>query len=281
MVSEEGENDEVLTTKPEDATEFIELRSGGCAGIDEVGWSVKLGTNLPADELLEKVEELRQQLLAKGDVKKVRNALKICGISKSEELIASVKRYNFDSQGITFTVDNYDSWMKLASGNGTIDDARYLVHEIAEVEELKRIQQQTDFDFIGSSLKNMTRTKRQQWQADFDRYYMESHCKALEVEYDFIAKQVSVATNDKVSISRNEAAAIDPSRDEARSYMLVDGSTLETHKNFTNWQLCGNKQVQLNRSQRIRLKFTINPTLSELVRAVKQLKINYLYNTYL
>jgi hypothetical protein len=113
----------------------MELHSGGCAGFDEIGWIDKLGTNLSPDELQAKVEHLRQQLLENSDVKKVRSAVIKCGISEKEQLIALVKRYNFNSPGISFTPDNYYSWTKIANGKGTINDARYLVHEIAEVKE--------------------------------------------------------------------------------------------------------------------------------------------------
>ncbi|WP_272819098.1 hypothetical protein [Scytonema hofmannii] len=39
MVSQGAGKDEVLET----ATEVVQLRSGGCAGIDEIGWSHTLG----------------------------------------------------------------------------------------------------------------------------------------------------------------------------------------------------------------------------------------------
>lgn len=276
MVSKGAEEDEVLATEAEHATEVVELRSGGCAGIDEIGWSKKLGANLLSDELQSKVEHLRQQLLGNNsDVKKVRDALKNYDISVNEQLIALVKRYNFDSPGISFTPDNYDSWTRVANQKGTINDMRYLVHEIEEVEELKRIQQQTGFDFIGTKRDEMTRRQKQQWEADFDTYYRQAHSKALEAEYDFIAKQVSVATNSSIFIQRNVAAAIDPNRDEARLYMLVNGLPLEAHHNFSNWQMRGNETAELTRKQRMHLRITINPTLAELVRAVKQIKLNY------
>jgi hypothetical protein len=279
MVSKGVDEDEVLGTSAEQATEAVEIHSGGCAGIDEIGWSNNLGTSLSFDKLQAKVEHLRQQLLEKSDVKKVKNTLikceVKCDISKNEQVIALVKRYNFDSPGITFTPDNYNSWMRLANGKCTISDVRYLVHEIAEVEELRRIQQQTGFDFMGTSQDNMTRKRKQQWKTDFEKYYKQAHSKALEAEYDFIADQVSVATNGKISISRTVAAAIDPNRDEARLYMLVEGVPLEEHSNFSDWQLRSKETADINRNQRIRLRFTRNPTLAELVRAVKEIKLNY------
>lgn len=277
MVRKGVEEDEVLETETEHINEVLVLPSGSCAGIYEIHWSRKLGANLSPDELQSKVEHLRQQLLGNNsDVRKVRNALINCGISVNEQSIALVKRYNFDSRGIYFTPDNYDSWIRLAHGKGTINDARYLTHEIEEVEELRRIQQQTGFDFIGTRTDEMTGRQKRQWQADFDTYYRQAHSKALEAEYDFLAKQVSNATNGKISISRLVAAAIDLDRDEARLYMLVDGILLEEHSNFSDWQLRGKETAEITRNQRIRLGFTRNPTIADLLREVKQIKLNSL-----
>lgn len=279
MVSRGAEEGE-LNAGTEVADKTFELRSGGCAGTDESGWGHKLreelGRELSEDELKAKVEELRQQLLHKQDVKNVRNALKSCGVSESEEIIDLVKRYNFDSSGIRFNPDNYDSWRKLANDKGTINDARYLVHEIAEVKELERIKQEKKFDYMGKDKENMTRRQKGQWEEDFDNYYMQAHSKALEAEYEFIAKQVLVTTNGIISISRMVAAAVDPTRKEACIFMLVDGVVLGQHQNFSTWLSRGEETVQLNRNQRLRLKLRVNPTLAELVRAVKQKKISEL-----
>lgn len=101
-------------------------------------------------------------------------------IRVARTILRAVKRYNFDSQGIGFRYDNYTSWRRLATGSGTIGDAAYLVHEIAEVEELQRIQRQTAFDFMGRNIDALPREERQQWPSDFDRYYRAAHSKALE-----------------------------------------------------------------------------------------------------
>lgn len=278
MASNENEKDN-LEPGTDVTSETLELSSGGCAGIDEPGWSHKfgeLGIELTPDELEVRVQYLRQQLLQNPDVKNVRDALRNCGVSEREDIIKLVKRYNFDSPGILFTPDNYDSWRKLANNDGTINDARYLVHEIAEVKELERIKQQKQFDYMGKGMKSMTRRQKQEWAIDFKIYYMQAHSKALEAEYEFIANQVSVATNGMISISRIVAAAVDPNRDEARAFMLVDGIVLEKHPNFSIWQQRGEETLQLNRNQRLKLKLLANPTLVELVRVVKQKRISQL-----
>lgn len=280
MVSRGAEEGE-LKAGTEVATETVELRSGACVEIDESGWGHRLrselGRELSKDELETKVQYLREQLLQNPDVRNVRDALRSCGISESEEIIKLVKRYNFDSPGINFNPDNYYSWRRLASNDGTINDARYLVHEIAEVREFERIKQEKNFDYMGKGKESMTRRQKVQWEADFPYYYMQAHRKALEAEYDFMAKQVSIATNGIISISRIVAAAIDPTREEARIFMLVDGIPLEEHQNFSTWQQrCEESIPLLSRKQRLRLNLRTNSTLAELVRAVKQKKISEL-----
>lgn len=263
-----GSADEIPEAGAEHISEVSEGYSGGCANIDEFSWRQKLGYDLTNDELKEKVEQIRHRLLRSRDIKKVKNALQDCGIVVNDQLVNLVKRYNFDSLGITFTFDNYEAWTKLASGNGTIDDVRYFVHEMTEIKEL----QQTGFDFMGASWDNMTRKQKQQWNSDFEHYYMQAHSKALEAEYDFIAQQVCAVVNDNI-ISRIVAATIDPNRKEARLYMLVDGVPLEQHLNFMSWQQQGNQIVELNQRTREKLRLYQNPTLSELVGAVKRLKL--------
>jgi hypothetical protein len=108
----------------------------------------------------------------------------------------------------------------------------------------------------------MTRRQKQEWAIDFKIYYMQAHSKALEVEYEFIANQVSIATNGMISISRIIAAAVDPNRDEGRAFMLVDGVVLEKHPNFSTWLSRGKEIFQLNRNQRLKLKLLANPTLT-------------------
>jgi hypothetical protein len=266
----------VDTTKGTDPTAEVATRhGGGRAGIGEWGWRQKEEySSLSQKELQEKVEELRHQLLQRKDIGRVKNALVDFGIPADDQLIAAVKRYNFDSKGIGFMADNYDCWNRLARGEGTIRDAQYLVHEMTEVRELQRIQQQTGFDFMGTNYEQMTKQQRRAWNADFERYYMQSHRKALESEYDFLAEQVSAATNGRVEIPRNVVASVDPTRGEARSYMLVDGAPLQDHPNFNSWQQRGQETVEIGKGARERLRIrNENPTLAELVQAVKQRKL--------
>ena len=123
--------------------------SGGRAGLHEKGW-------LRAGYKRDEVEPLRQQLLRHNDVGKVQREMQKLGIRVSRTIIRAVKEYNFDSQGVGFVYGNYKAWRRLATGKGTIGDACYLIHEIAEVEELQQIKRQTGFDFMGRNFKRLS-----------------------------------------------------------------------------------------------------------------------------
>lgn len=149
------------------------------------------------------------------------------------------------------------SWQRLATGQGKIGDAAYLIHEIAEVEELQRIQKQTGFKFIGpKNLDQLSRIKRQQWEADFELYYLSAHSKALEAEYEFIAEQVFRVTNGVIKISKLQAAAIDTTRNkEAWQYLLVDGIPMQLHHHFDAWHKPNDKIIPLSKSAQRRLRY--------------------------
>jgi uncharacterized protein DUF4157 len=53
------------------------------------------------------------------------------------EDVAKVKTYNFDGP-VVFTAENVMSWLRLASGEGTVDDLRYIHHEIYEIKQIEK-----------------------------------------------------------------------------------------------------------------------------------------------
>jgi len=249
--------------------------SGVCVFIDELAWEQELGD----DYSEEKVQELRSKLLRQNNVNKVEKALRNLklpeGISQGKQrkqLIGKVKHYLFDSPGISFTPRNFKAWKKLVSGRGTVTEAEFIIHEIAEIMELQRIQHETGFDFMGTDWEKMSCQQKTQWDSDFQAYYMQAHSKALEHEYDFIAEQVFDLTNRKISIPLPVAASVDPTRQgkEARQYMLVDGVPLQDHHHFESWRQLASEMVELNTKQREKLRLHANPTLESLVQAVKQ-----------
>lgn len=246
---------------------------GGRAGPHEEQWH-------DAGYRYNEIEPLRQELLTYNDIGKVQRAIRKLGIRIRRDIIQAVKDYNFDSQGIGFLYENYTAWRRLATGKGTIGDVSYLIHEIAEVEELQRVKRQTGFDFMKSEFKSIKELRR--WERNFDRYYKLSHSKALEVEYEFIAQQVLNVTNGRVKISKLEAAATDPTRfigdgtgdTEAWRYMFVDGIVMKKHHHFAAW--CKpNEIVTLRKSAQRQLNYDHSKiTLQNLIRHLKDIPID-------
>lgn len=248
-------------------------QGGGRAGPHEWGW-VQAGLDLV------EVESLRLQLLAQNDYGQVQKSMQKVEVTVDRALLHLVKRYNFDSLGLGFLYDNYRAWRNLATGRGTIGDAAYLVHEIAEVEEWRRLKAEKRFDFMKTTFKPAR--KLRQWRFDFQLYYLQAHSKALEAEYEFIAEQVLKLTNGRVNISLLQAAAIDPTRPigdttgemEAWRYLLVDGIAMKRHPHFVAWRRKANQVVSLGKKARKQLGYYRKRiTLENLIRYLKQMPI--------
>ncbi len=269
--------------------------SGGRAGIDEIGFQnardsiqreleLIRGTGNPRRvqqleaelKRLENPAALRQTLMQTNDIGRVQQELARLGVHADRDMIEAVKRYNFDSAGIGFYQDNYAAWKRLATGQGTPADAQYLVHEMAEVHALRQTQSRTGFDFMGRGYENMSDAQARQWQSRFNDEYLKAHRTALEAEYDFLSKHINSATNGRVNLSRNQLAAIDPTRAEARQWMLADGVPIENHHNFGQWQARGNETVQLSGSVARRLGLPPGQpvTIADLIRRIKHSPLN-------
>jgi hypothetical protein len=240
---------------------------GGRAGPHEYGWVM-------AGYKLDEIEPLRQQLLVYNDIGQVQKAMRQLGIRLKRATIEAVKKYNFDSQGLGFVYENYAAWRRLATGNGTIGDAAYLIHEISEIEELLRIKSKGLFDFMKTDFKSIGAVD--QWAYDFNRYYLEAHSKALEAEYEFIAEQVFKITNGRVKISKLQAAAIDPSREEeALLNLWVDGVRMYQHHHFLTWRKRALEVVPLRKRARQQLGYYQKKiTIENLIRLIRNMQIN-------
>ncbi|MBI4854296.1 MAG: hypothetical protein HY819_21055 [Acidobacteria bacterium] len=236
----------------------------------------KAGANLGKWEYrtVEEVETIRLELLNRPDVGQVQKSLMEMGVRVDRNTLTSIKNYNFDSRGIMFEPKNYTAWNKLATGKATVKDAQYIVHEMTEVKELRKIQQETGFDFMGKNWDKMSTMEKRQWNSNFGKYYAEAHQKALGAEYDFLAQQVSIATNNRTQISRTVAAAADPIRDEALENLVVDSLALKAHPNFPKWEQQAKKFVEVGTSARERLKLPLtgNIALKDLIYAIKTSK---------
>ena len=190
------------------------------------------------DELLEvELEKLRLNLLRNTqDLSNIYDVMRKSGLKVSREDIAAVKQYNFNSPGINFNPDNYESWIKLARGKGSIRDAHYLMHEIEEVKQLRKIQRETGFDFMGKDYFKMSRKEKNMWDAKFDIYYIKAHSKAVEHEYKFIASQITRFTDGAVKLDGKEdylkLIFQEPKKKPRQDHidnMQIDGTTLKNH----------------------------------------------------
>jgi hypothetical protein len=258
----------------------LPARTGGRAGIS-LDW---IGKTNPATgrvfsmgpRLAEEIEPLRQALLSTQDVGRVTSDLQRLGVSVDRSIVGSIKQYNFNSPGIQMSYQNYSAWRRLATGQGQVRDAQYIVHEAAEVAELRAVRSRTGLDFMGGGLDTATGTEKARWAADFDRAYLAAHRRAVEAEYDFVAQQVSAMTNGRVTIPRNLAAVADSlgpagvRRSEGVDHMLVDGVLLRDHSSFAQLSQRAAATVEIGRSLQTQLRLGPRPTLAELVGAIRR-----------
>lgn len=235
---------------------------GGRASASEFDWGLSQ----------EAIQGVRQALMQRThDIGNVQRTLRAASIPASREQIAAAKNYLFNSEGIRFDRANYEAWQRLASGRGQVRDVAFVVHELAEIRALEQIRRQTGFDYTGAGFEDMTAQQKANWQADFNRNYRQAHAEALLEEYRYVANAVSEATNGRVRIGPTIAASVDPTRAEARSYMLVDGVPLQENRRFDTWRARGQEIVEIGTSASERLGlYTRTPTLGELVAAVKR-----------
>ena len=174
--------------------------------------------------------------------------------------LEAIKRYNFDSPGIAFSRLNFEAWTRLSAGRGTISDARYLVHEAAEVRTFGK----RGFDPMPANWASMGRHARTTWHRKFatttpgghlSGHYVASHAVALSEEFEFVAQQIRRVTDGKVSITREVAAAVDGtfSGENAREFMRVGNSLLIDHPDFYRWQSRATEIVGLDVPLRSRI----------------------------
>ena len=232
--------------------------SGGWAGF--MGWA--------EDIPIETLRNMRAGLLARtDDVATVGASVRRLGYAIDDDMIRTIKRYNFDSPGIAFSRENFEAWNRLAAGNGTIGDVRYMIHEAEEVSRLQKVQKRTGFDFLGKNWDKMTTVERAKWRKQFmtenafwatdmvsadqfvlSGHYISSHGHALEQEFAFIAEQADRVSGGQVRLTAMEAAALDPtpSGSEAREFVLRDGLPLAMHADIAKWQARAGEIVRLD-----------------------------------
>ena len=95
------------------------------------------------------------------------------------EDVAKVKTYNFDGP-VVFTAENVMSWLRLASGEGTVDDLRYIHHEIYEIKQIEKK--------MGGPEIIRDKEPGKSW----DDFYEPAHGAALMVEIRFLTHAVNL-----------------------------------------------------------------------------------------
>lgn len=234
--------------------------SGGRASASEIQWGMPV----------EAIEGHRRALLGRDDAGAVAQTMRAGGVDVTRAQVEAVKRYLFDSRGIMFDRANVEAWNRLAARRGQVRDLAFLVHELAEIRAFEAERSRSGFDYRGEGVERMSATERARWEADFNRNYLAAHSEALAAEYAYVAQAVTEATNGRVRIGRNIAAAVDPTRSEARMNMQVDGHPLSEHHDFATWAARGSEPVEIGSAAQERLRLpTRTPTLADLVAAVK------------
>lgn len=136
--------------------------------------------------------------------------------------LAEVKRYDFDSDSVLFTAENYFQWQRMAHGRATVDDLRFLLHELVEVRHLKA--QNLDFD----------PTSHHGLEEDSEAAYRPAHLSALKAEAQFLADAVNSVQSFPDPVTWQQVAVSDPLRaDELASAVLYeDGRPAAEALNF-------------------------------------------------
>ena len=220
------------------------------------------------------LQQLRRNLLTRRaiDVPRVGEVMRGYGRTEATpQMLDTVFRYLFDSGGIAFTYENYAAWERLAGGRGTMDDVRFVVHEMAEVGAL----QHEGVDFMGDQHTVGSQAHDAWYTGTFEPAYARAHAQALQVEFQFVSEQISRLTDGALLLSPAEVAAVDSVNPEAREYLIVDGVPVARHAHYREWLARATSPVELSPAmrQRIGLPEGRTITLEQLVRAIKQSQV--------
>lgn len=226
--------------------------------------------NRQLDVAFKALQTLRQGVRARRatEIPAVTRELQAAGLSHvTLGVIDEVHRYLFESAGIIFSYENYAAWSRLATGTGTVDDVRFLVHEISEIRTMKT----RGNDFMGDGLTVNTDSHRAWHENVFMPDYDIAHAEALRVEYRFLADQLNALLPDRTPLSAEEVAAFDPTRTEGLIHMLVNGQPLEDCAELPRWAARGRERVTLDDALQSRLGLEkTDVSLAELLVAVKK-----------
>jgi hypothetical protein len=125
---------------------------------------------------------------------------------------------------------NYAAWRRLSSAIGTVDDLRFLKHELEELRALR------EGGLTDPSGLKVPADEVRGWQDNFlDNLYFPAHLKALEAELEFIRDEIKMYTRGSVDLSMEEIAMSDPLRSEARTFARRDGLPIMEHPRSRTW----------------------------------------------
>jgi hypothetical protein len=134
------------------------------------------------EALKSKIAQLGQQLLTnQSDIANVYLAIKRYFPEEylTTEDISMVKKYNFDGP-IAFTAENVMAWLRLANGQGTVDDLRYIHHEIYEIKKIQGTEMESEL------------VKTDPEESFWEEGYEPAHGAALMVEIRFLTHAVNL-----------------------------------------------------------------------------------------
>lgn len=126
------------------------------------------------------IREFGEELLARDDIDAVYAAVRNFFPNEylTREDIVRVKNYNFDGP-IAFSAENVMAWMRLAAGQGKVDDLRYIHHEIFEIKQIQAAGHEDVLTEVDPP-------------DDFEEIYNAAHSKALSVEMSFLMHAINL-----------------------------------------------------------------------------------------
>lgn len=174
--------------------------------------------------------------------------------SVTTEALADLCQHLFGSAEIGLTGENYLGWARLAAGSGTVDDIRYLVHELHELLAVR-----------AAAYKSTPRDGKideKTWSALYETH----HLAATKAECEFLAGALAKYTGGEAAFPAEQIAAADPVRSEGRlAYFGKKGAAGAYAKT-------SGLPVGLSALVRQKLGIAVEkPTLSAVVAAFKAL----------
>ena len=156
----------------------------------------------PAAEL---ITGLNQRLLDQDDVATIGAAVvpALPQHNVTNPDVALVKRYDFDSDTVLFTAENYVQWQRMAAGQATVDDVKFFLHELTELRHLQG--QQLAFD----PLAHHGADEEVVFAA-----YRPAHLAGLRAEAELLAGAINQTGALEQQVTWQQVALCDPTRAE-------------------------------------------------------------------